>query len=386
MLRDDQDIDTRAETGGDGTEDASEPNGGEARRVGGRYELVEIAGVGGMATVWRAVLHGPGEFRREVAVKHMKPELASQPHYVEMFFEEARVGSQLQDRNIAQIYDFLEEDGEYFLVMEWVEGIDLATYVRYLQQKGRSIRWELVCAIGIGMLRGLAAAHGRRLETGEPEPILHRDVSPHNILLSLTGSAKVIDFGLSLAEDRLGAPTPPGMAKGKFAYLAPEVVRGARPTPAADQFAAGIVLWQALAGKKLFDGTEPAEVLRRVAEADVPPLHELRSDLPRPLCDLVHRALALHAKDRFASTSAMANELRAVLGAAEHDEDLYHLLAEAVRTTRTELGLGRRTQGPEDEEEIEEEEQVEHKLSAFGILGWIKNRLSFMSTAPSSRS
>jgi eukaryotic-like serine/threonine-protein kinase len=347
-------------------------------RIGdGRYELVEIAGVGGMATVWRALLRGPGRFQRTVAIKHMHPHLADQVRFVEMFCEEARVGGELQDRNIAQVYDFLEEIGQYYLVMEWVEGIDLATYIQYVSRLGRHTRWELITAVGIGMLRGLAAAHERTVADGAASPVLHRDVSPHNVLISESGPAKLIDFGLALAVDRDLAPTPPGMAKGKVAYLAPEVACGARPTPAADQFAAGIVLWEALAGRRMFSGCDPQETLLRLTTGDIEPLAQTRTRLPKALVAVVHRALALDPAERFPSVRDMANQLGQVLRTVEHRVDLYSLLADTVRDARAALQLGRRTQARSHELTVSPESDVEIAVLT-GALHWLKSRIPFL--------
>lgn len=314
--------------------------------VHGKYELVEVAGVGGMATVWRALQRGPGRFRRTVAVKHMHAHLAARSEFRTMFFEEARVGAELHDPNLAQVQDFFEEHGQLYLVMEWVEGIDLATYNRYVLATSQQTRWELITAVGIGLLRGLAAAHEHTSEEGEPAPVLHRDVSPHNVLISVKGPARLVDFGLALASDRAGAPTPPGTAKGKLAYLAPEVARGERPTPAADQFAAASVLWEALAGRKLFEGADAAEVFRKLSTADVEPLSRYRGDLPRRLSKLMSRALEADPADRFPSARAMALELGEVLKTAQSRVDLYELLARTVVDARTALNMGRRTQAP----------------------------------------
>jgi serine/threonine-protein kinase len=221
----------------------------ERRFIGDKYTLEEIAGTGGMADVWRATMRGPGRFERTVAIKHMHSHLKKTAQFREMFFEEARVGAALQDGNIVQIYDFFEEQGEYYLVMEWIEGINLATYIRHANSIKSRIPWELVAAVGIGVLRGLAAAHEHTNELGRRVPILHRDVSPHNVLISAKGPAKLIDFGLALATDRLGAPTPPGVAKGKLSYLAPELLHEQKATYLSDQFSAGNLLWETLAGR-----------------------------------------------------------------------------------------------------------------------------------------
>ncbi len=331
--------------------------------IGGKYELIEVAGVGGMATVWRAVQRGPGRFRRTVAVKHMHPHLADQGQYRDMFFEEARVGGVLSDPNLAQVQDFIEDRGQLYLVLEWVDGIDLATYNRYVVDTRQTTRWELVTAVGIGLLRGLAAAHEHTNERGELATVLHRDVSPHNVLISVKGPARLIDFGLALASDRESAPTPPGTAKGKLAYLSPEVARGEPPTPAADQFAAASVLWESLVGRKCFDGADQAEVFRRLTTAEVEPLAQYRGDVPKQLVRIIARAHEADPADRFPSTRAMAVELGRVLKAAQSRVDLYSLLAGTVVDARAALHMGGRTQAPAVAEAMpEDESQVEVPL------------------------
>jgi serine/threonine protein kinase len=314
--------------------------------VGGKYQLVEIAGAGGMATVWRAIQQGPGRFARTVAIKQLHPHLAADELFRAMFFEEARVGALLDDPNLARVQDFFEETGHLYLVMEWVEGIDLATYIRYVVATAQETRWELITAVGIGLLRGLAAAHEHVTDTGESAIILHRDVSPHNVLISVKGPARLIDFGLALAADRMLAPTPPGTAKGKLAYLSPEVARGEPATAASDQFAAGSVLWEALAGRKLFDGADQAAVFRKLATADVAPIDGLRRDLPKKLTKIIGRALEADPAKRFASARAMALALGEVLKTAQSHVDLYQLLARTVVDARITLDMGRRTQAP----------------------------------------
>jgi serine/threonine-protein kinase len=308
-----------------------------------------------MATVWRGRLRGPGRFERAVAVKHMFPHLAERPAFREMFFEEARIGSVLQDTNIPQVYEFLVEDKDHYLVMEFVESIDLATFIHYVSRVlEQRTRWDLVAAIGIGMLRGLAAAHERVDPDGSPQPIIHRDVSPHNVLISVNGLAKIIDFGLSLAVDRDLEDTDPGMAKGKLAYLSPEVAVGDRPTPSSDQFAAGSVLWEALVGRRLFGDGDRFDAYKRIAAADAPPLHDERPDIPREFAELVHRALARDPARRFPSTREMAKRLGDVLKVSTAREDLYESLARTVKQARSDLGIGGRTQGPLSESPLEE--------------------------------
>ncbi|HEU5058967.1 MAG TPA: serine/threonine-protein kinase [Kofleriaceae bacterium] len=322
---------------------------------GGRYELVEVAGQGGMATVWRARLRGPGRFVRTVAVKHMFPHLSERPLFRAMFYEEARIGSILQDPNLPQVYEFLVDGDDHYLVMEFVDGIDLGTFVHYVTQVlEKKTPWDLIAAVGIGMLRGLAVAHERVTPDGHPAPVIHRDVSPHNVLISSNGPAKLIDFGLSLTTDRDYEDTEPGVAKGKLPYLSPEVALGARATPHADQFAAGTVLWECLVGRRLFGDADRHLTYKRLARADVPPVRDARPDIPPELAQLIHKALAQRPENRFESTRQMAKALGDVLRAATSHEDRYKLLSRWVHRVRKDLGIGGRTQGPTSEAPIQE--------------------------------
>jgi serine/threonine-protein kinase len=315
------------------------------RLIAGKYELVEIAGRGGMSTVWRAHQHGAGSFRRTVAVKQLYPHLARDPLYREMFLEEARLGAELRDANIAQIIDFVSDAGEFYLIMEWIEGLELATYIDYVHNVAhRSTRWEMMVGAAIGMLRGLAAAHERVDRLGRPQPIIHRDVSPHNVVINDAGTARLIDFGLSLAPDRTGQKTQPGIVKGKIAYLAPEVVRGERATPASDQFSAGVTLWEALAGRRLFEAATPYETLRMIADEKIVPLHDVRRELPPDLYVVLHRALAPAPRDRFPSVRDLAKQLGAILADRSQWRDTYALLGDTVKEARQVLALGQRTQ------------------------------------------
>lgn len=314
-------------------------------RIAGKYELLEVAGKGGMAVVWRALQHGPANYCRTVAVKQMHRHLSRVGLYRDLFCEEARVGSLLQDPNIAQVLDFVEEDGQYFLVMEYVGGVDLATLIRWVfRHCGRQTQWDEVAAIGVGMLRALVAAHERPAADGTVDPIVHRDLSPNNVLINDKGMAKLIDFGLAFARDRDIACTDPGVAKGKLAYLAPEIARGQRPSPATDQFTVGSVLWEALCGKRAFQGDSDFETYRLVANAEVAPLAELRPDVPAELAALVHKALALDPGQRFENAREMANELGNTLRQRRGKEDLYAAIATTVEATRDGLDIGQRTQ------------------------------------------
>src|SRR5690349_21823053 len=293
--------------------------------VGGRYELLEVAGRGGMADVWRGRVRGDSGFTRDVAIKQMHASLALQPTYVAMFVEEARIGSALQSPNVSEVHDFVHDRGHYYMVLEWIEGIDLGSWVRYHLTKAEPTRWELVAAVGVGILRGLAAAHERLGPDGRPLPIVHRDVSPHNVLLTTRGMVKLIDFGLALAPDRTQETTDPGIVKGKMSYLAPEIVSGGRPTPASDQFACGAVLWEALVGRKLFDGQTDYETYCRLRDCMVQPLRPLRPDIPPAFAQIVHRALTADIDNRFPSTREMARQIGTALKKVQLRKDLHSI-------------------------------------------------------------
>jgi serine/threonine-protein kinase len=314
--------------------------------VGGRYELVEVAGRGGMADVWRGRVRGDQGFVRDVAIKQMHQNLASQPPYVAMFVEEARIGSMLQSPNVAEVHDFVHDRGNYFMVLEWIDGVDLGTWIRWHAGRNEPTRWELVAAVAVGILRGLAAAHERTGPDGRALPVVHRDVSPHNVLLTNRGMVKLIDFGLALTNDRPTETTEPGIVKGKMSYLAPEIVGGGRPQPASDQFACGSVLWEALVGRKLFDGSTDYDVYCRLRDCMVQPLRPLRPDVPAPFVQIIQRALSAQAEARFPSTREMARQIGTTLKKVQLRKDLHTVLARTVMEARQGLGLGIRTGDP----------------------------------------
>jgi len=314
--------------------------------VGGRYELIEVAGRGGMADVWHGRVRGDWGFVRDVAVKQMHQNLASQPAYVSMFVEEARLGSVLQSPNVAEVHDFVHDRGNYYMILEWIEGVDLGTWIRYHVGRNEPTRWELIAAVAVGILRGLAAAHERTNPDGSPSPVVHRDVSPHNVLLTNRGLVKVIDFGLALAPDRPTETTEPGIVKGKMSYLAPEIVAGQRPQPASDQFACGSVLYEALVGRKLFDGTTDYETYTRLRDCMVPPLRPLRPDVPQAFVAIIQRALSANPDARFPSTREMARQIGTTLKKVQLRKDLHTVLSKSVADARQGMGLGVRTGDP----------------------------------------
>jgi len=285
------------------------------RLVHGRYELLELAGDGGMAQVYRAVTRGAAGFQRPVALKRVHDHLAGNTEFVRMFIEEARVCSELDHANVVQVHDFGVDGSGYYLVMEWVDGVHLGQYVKSFIDRGVSTPWRHVTAIVAQVLSGLAAAHERVDARGALAPIIHRDVTPHNIMVSVSGVAKLTDFGLARAVDR-ARMTSPDVVKGKLSYLAPELARGKPATVQSDLYAVGIVLWEALSGERLYWADTDAERIRKVREGEVSPLRERRRDLPAELLGAVDRALMHAPEQRFASADEMGHVLLRVLGAA----------------------------------------------------------------------
>jgi serine/threonine-protein kinase len=281
--------------------------------IDGKYQLVRICGEGGMATVYKAVVRGAAGFQRPVAIKHIKPEYRAIKNYIDMFIEEARVGSELAHPNIVQVHDFCSEAGSYYLVMEWVEGVDLGALIKFYRDNGQLVPWPLAVAIGIGTLRGLGAAHDRIAPNGQPAPVIHRDISPHNVLLGVNGTVKLSDFGLARARDRAASLTAPGTVKGKLSYLAPEVTFGKPNTVQSDLFGVGNLLWETLSSERLFDGKTDIEIFKKIRACRIPPLTELRDDLPAALLAVIDTALAPDPANRYATAEEFAQALGQVM-------------------------------------------------------------------------
>lgn len=307
-----------------------------AELLGGKYEVLELAGEGGMAKVYRGRTHGAAGFTRPVAIKRVLAPLSQNPEFLKMFVEEARVVSELEHPNIAQIHDFdRDSTGEYYLVLEWVDGVTLSEWRSSYREAGEKTPWELVAAVGVGTLSALHAAHARTNAGGAAAPIFHRDVTPQNVMLSKCGVVKLTDFGLARAMDR-GSFTKPGFVKGKIAYLAPELTYEAAPSARSDLFSAAVVLWETLAGTKMFEGKDPVKVIGTIREMDVPRLSELRDDLPLQLCEILERALEREPEARFATALAMSRELSSLLrGVATPTDEA--AIAESVALARSRM-------------------------------------------------
>jgi serine/threonine-protein kinase len=280
----------------------------QERKVG-RYAIQGEIATGGMATVHFGRLLGPAGFTRSVAIKRLHPQYAKDPHFVSMFLDEARLASRILHPNVVPILDVVAEGGELFLVMEFVPGEALSKLFRKTPE---GVPTSIAIAIGVGMLEGLHAAHEARAEDGKPLEIVHRDVSPQNLLIGSDGVARLIDFGVAKAVGN-ATMTRDGQIKGKVAYMAPEQIRAEPVDRRADIYAASVVLWELVTGKRFLDeaGSEAALVLATLTKEAAPP-SSVRAEVPRELDAALLRGLARAPGDRYATAREMAQALEKV--------------------------------------------------------------------------
>jgi hypothetical protein len=270
-----------------------------------RYVLHDSIGSGGMATVHVGHLHAPLGFTRVVAIKRLHPALSHQPEFAAMLVDEARITARVRHLNVIPTLDVFLDNGECFLVMEYVEGESLAKLLRSASQAEAAVPLGVVSAVLCGVLHGLHAAHVAKSGGGEPLGIIHRDVSPQNIIVGTDGIARVFDFGVAKAMGRL-QQTRAGEFKGKLPYLAPEQFGEGKLDRRVDVYAASVTLWEALTTRRLFDGGSEEEVFGKILQSRIPAPGELRPGLPAALDDVVLRGLSRSPSERFGSAAEMA--------------------------------------------------------------------------------
>lgn len=279
---------------------------------GRRYEVIKKLDAGGMAEVYIGRTVGIAGITKKVAIKRVLPHLAENKKFVSMFLDEARVGMKLSHANVVQVFDVGEEEGTYFIVMEFIDGVSLKDVIDKLKERRQMVPVGAAVQIAAEAARGLAYAHTAADENGEVLNIVHRDVSPPNILISVQGEVKVTDFGLAKAASQLET-TDPGVVKGKFSYLSPEAVDGEVVDQRADVFSLGIVLFEMVTGKRLFLGETDYQTVQLVSRAHIPSLKMLNSAVPELLDDVVHKALAKDREARYATAGEFAEALTGVL-------------------------------------------------------------------------
>lgn len=283
---------------------------GEGVETFGKYQLVRRLAFGGMAEIFLARLQGEQGFAKRVVLKRILPQYGTDENFVRMFIDEAVIAARLTHPNVVQVYDFGDVNGVYYIAMEWVDGLDLSQVLKKQGAANQSLSAAQVAAIGEGICRGLGYAHNFAEDDGRALQIVHRDISPHNIMLSRSGEPKVMDFGIAKAEER-ATRTRTGMIKGKIAYMAPEQVQGKPLDKRADQFSVGLVLWECLTGNRVFTGDTDFELLRKVTECNIVPPSQVRADVPPELDRIVMRAVSASADDRYPDLADLEQELSA---------------------------------------------------------------------------
>jgi eukaryotic-like serine/threonine-protein kinase len=262
-----------------------------------------------MAELYLADLQGAEGFERRVVLKRILPHLSSESQFVNMFIDEARIAAHFTHPNVVQVYDFGVMDGDYYLAMEWVDGMDLRQVLKLQGTNGQRFDGAAVACLGEGLCSGLSYVHNLKDEQGKEQQIVHRDISPHNIMLTRTGDLKIMDFGIAKAISRI-SDTRSGVVKGKISYMAPEQLRGGMVDKGTDQFAVGLVLWECWTGQRFFDGELSHDPRRDVGHNEPRKPSSIRPGIDARLEEVIMRALSYDPKGRYADLSDMKESLR----------------------------------------------------------------------------
>jgi len=278
----------------------------------GPYKLIERISVGGMAEVYKATEHGVEGFERTVAVKRILPHIAEDDEFITMFKDEAKIAGQLNHGNIAQIYNLGQQGDSFYIALEYVAGKDLRNIFTRCQQQGRPMPIAQACFVVMKVGEGLDYAHNKRDKHGRHLNIVHRDVSPPNVLVSYEGEVKLIDFGVAKAAGRVSR-TQAGILKGKFGYMSPEQVRGMPLDRRSDVFSLGVVLYECLVGQRLFQGDTDFATLEMVRTVDVPVPSSKNPEIPKDLEAIIMKALSGEPETRYQTAMELHDELQAFM-------------------------------------------------------------------------
>jgi serine/threonine-protein kinase len=273
-----------------------------------RYRVIEKLASGGMAEVFRAESAGLEGFKKQVAIKRVLPHLSEKKKFISMFLDEARLSAHLSHSNCVQVFDIGVGDNAYFIVMEYVDGADLKAVLETLKRQGRTLAIEEAVFIAIKICEGLCYAHELIDSDGRPFGVVHRDVSPPNVLMTKHGEIKIVDFGLAKASSQL-EKSEPGIIKGKFSYLSPEAALGKEVDHRTDIFAVGIILWEMLAARRLFLGDTDFATVKLVQQAVVPSIAQVNPKVSPDLERIVAKSLARDPAQRFQTARELAVSL-----------------------------------------------------------------------------
>jgi serine/threonine protein kinase len=321
---------------------------GFSPEVFGKYFLVDKIAMGGMAEIFKAKTFGHGGFENLLVIKRILSHLSDNEQFVRMFMDEAKVSALLQHSNVVRIYDFARIRDNYFIAMECVEGKDVKLILRKLAERRKLLPREFAVYIAMEAAKGLDHAHKHTTRQGQPLGIVHRDVSPSNLLVSYGGDVKVADFGIVKAAN-CAEDTDAGMLKGKFEYMSPEQASGKELDRRSDIFSLGIILHEMLTGRRLFKSDDELKTLARIKSGDVDPPSTLNPAVPARLDEIVMRALAKDAGDRYQDARELHADLLEFLYPASPDltqQSLAHfmseLFADEVNQERARLEEGTR--------------------------------------------
>ena len=280
----------------------------------GKYQLIAEIARGGMGIVYLAMVQGPGGFSKLVVVKELKPEFVDEPAFLTMFLDEARLAARLNHPNIVQTNEVGNDGDRYFMAMDYLDGRGLDQVRRRTKVAGFGLSVSMQLRVICDMLAGLEYAHNLADFDGSPLNIVHRDVSPQNVFITFDGQVKLLDFGIAKTSDSMHE-THAGVVKGKVAYMSPEQARGQKVDARADVFSAGVLLWEALTGKRMREGKNEQEKLWALVSADIPPASSVRPSVPPELDRICAQATALDRDDRYASAGALQHDLERYLTA-----------------------------------------------------------------------
>jgi serine/threonine protein kinase len=302
----------------------------------GKYYLLERVNVGGMAEVFKAKAFGVEGFERLLAVKRILPNIAEDEEFITMFIDEAKIAVQLNHANIAQIFDLGKVDDSYFIALEYIHGKDLRSIFDRCRASGENMPIAQACFIIMKVCEGLDYAHNKRDSAGRELGLVHRDVSPQNVLLSYEGEVKLIDFGIAKAAGK-ASKTQAGILKGKFGYMSPEQVRGMPLTRVSDIFSVGIVLYELLTGERLFIGESDFSTLEKVRNVEILPPSTYNRKIPEELERIVLKTLAKDPEDRYQHAIDLHDELQAFMYTAGEFYSRKDLAAWMKRTFSREI-------------------------------------------------
>ncbi len=277
----------------------------------GRYALQRRLAVGGMAEIFVAEVPGIAGFSKKIVLKLILPELAKDPEFVAMFVNEAKLASEMTHPNIAQVLELGEVEGRYYIAMEYVSGIDLASLIRDAAAAGETVPLDIAVRIVVDILSGLHFAHELKAPDGTALNIVHRDVSPHNVLVARDGGVKVTDFGIAKASNS-SSRTRSGIVKGKLAYMAPEHAFAKPLDRRADLFAAALIFYEMATGKRVYSAEDDLALIHMAREGSIPPLYQVVPAVPLQVSEIISQALAPNPEDRFEDCETFASALSAV--------------------------------------------------------------------------